>query len=279
MAVMNAYPSRAQQEHAVRQVTELLREAGHSDDPQQLVTTMRTEADRQHAVAVAVGNESPLAHRIGAALRKAGKIDAPTLLHRTAQILRTDKPERWLDRWGDGSVRGVDIAKVLKTAWEQLDGERKVDAEDLPGRGHARGRTQQHAPQREPRGRELHLLRVDDEPVQHHRGDDRARRDRSRGHMPKGPRTARTRRLRAHAVEATCPRGRERRERAGFVLTLREPELRKATTLLREQIQEKAAKQDATRVSEAAAKLLAELDKLQGAIGNIEPESAKEDAA
>ena len=258
MAVMNAYPSRAQQEHAVRRVTELLREAGHSDDPQQLVTTMRTEADRQHAVAVAVGNESPLAHRIGAALRKAGKIDAPTLLHRTAQILRTDKPERWLDRWGDGSVRGVDIAKVLKTAWEQLDGERKVDAEDLPG-ADTLAAVLNNMPRNESRVGVSYTF--------------------YEWMMNPYNTTEETIERVEIAVEATCPRGRERRERAGFVLTLREPELRKATTLLREQIQEKAAKQDATRVSEAAAKLLAELDKLQGAIGNIEPESAKEDAA
>lgn len=258
MAVMNAYPSRAQQEHAVRRVTELLREAGHSDDPQQLVTTMRTEADRQHAVAVAVGNESPLAHRIGAALRKAGKIDAPTLLHRTAQILRTDKPERWLDRWGDGSVRGVDIAKVLKTAWEQLDGERKVDAEDLPG-ADTLAAVLNNMPRNESRVGVSYTF--------------------YEWMMNPYNTTEETIERVEMAVHATCPRGRERRERAGFMLALQEAKLREARSLLREQIQGEPVGHDATKVSEAATRLLAELDKLQGRIGDSKPQHATEDAA
>ena len=55
------------------------------------------------------------------------------MLRRAADLLRQHQARRWLDYWGDGSWHGVDIGRLLKEAWAELDGEVDVEPEDLPG--------------------------------------------------------------------------------------------------------------------------------------------------
>ena len=113
MACIHIYPSRAQREHAVEEVTEILRSGGHEERPERLVTTAETGAGRLHAVGVALQKGTPLACLVSSALELAGKIDPATLLRRAGELLRRETPGRRLDHEGDGTVHGVDIRKVL----------------------------------------------------------------------------------------------------------------------------------------------------------------------
>ena len=258
MARMQSYPSRAQREQAARKATDILREAGHHERPERLVATLRTDPDRTHVVAVAVAEGTPLAERIGAALARGATIDAPALLKRTAELLRTHEPDRWLDHWGDGSVHGVNVGQVLKSAWAQLGGDLDVVPEDLPG-----ALTLAQALRNVPPN-------TDETNVRYAFTD----------WTVNSTNNAETTLERVErALDAVTPEGRARRRRAGCFMAQREAKLREAADWLRGQTEAGEAEYDSTQLLDAARHLLMEVDRLLDTVKAVEPESRAEGAA
>ncbi len=258
MPRIQTYASRAQQQQAVREATEVLRKTGHEGRPERLITAMETNGERRHAVAVDVREGTPLAERVAATLARAAKVDARALLECAADLLRKNKPDRWLDHWGDGSVHGVDIGKVLKGAWEQLGGELGVEPEDLPGADVLAGALRNRPPD-----------------------TDRV----SIGYAftewtLNSYNTAETTLKRLEtALDAATEEGRARRERAGYLLALREPRLREATRALHGEINAEESRYDSTRLFDAAQHLLDEIERILDTLEAVEPDKRAEDAA
>ena len=245
MARMQTYPSRGQQQHAVQQVTEILRKAGHNERPEGLVTTMQTDGNRQHGVAVAVEKGTALAGRIATALALADKVDAATLLTRAAKLLRDHEPDRWLDHYGDGSIHGVHIGKLLRSAWAQLGGNLDVEPEDLPGADTLAGVLLNLPPNTD----RVSISYAFTEWTL--RTYNNAEQTLERVEI---------------AVEAATDEGRGRRERAGCLMALREPKLREATRALREQVHADESEYDDATLLDAASNLLDQVDELLDAL-------------
>ena len=81
------------------------------------------------------------------------------------------------------------------------------------------------------------------------------------------------------ALDAATKEGRARRERAGYLLALRESGLREATGALHGEINAEESKYNNAKLFDAAQHLLGEIDRILETLEAVEPDKRAEDAA